>query len=421
MMKKSSLKILITGFIMSTLILFSCNKENILPKPLPTEEKPLIELNEAQKKVVVSDALFGFDLYNKIIAFEEKDKNIMISPLSIKMALGMTYNGADGATKEAMEKTLGFYGLSTDEINQSYKDLITILSQVDPKVIFEMGNSIWYRNTLQVLASFIQTNQYYFDAEIHSMDFNDPASKDIINNWVAEKTHEKITSIIEDIDPNHVMFLINAIYFKGAWTYEFDPQSTQAADFIKEDGNVITCDMMFLGSAFHYTKNQLFEAIDLPYGNKQFSMTIFLPQSPYTVDDIAQNFTLTNWNNWLASFTMKEEVFLTMPKFKYAYKRDLSEDLQRMGMGIAFSSMADFSKISPDKKLQISEVKHKSYIEVNEEGTEAAAVTSVGIINTSVGDQIFFNINRPFLYVIHEKDSRSILFMGRVKDPTLEE
>ena len=186
------------------------------------------ELTDFEKRLVEADNTFGFKLFKEINK-QDVNKNLFISPLSVSMALGMTLNGANNETQEAMENTLEFHNMTTDDINQSYKSLIQLLRNLDSKVIFQIANSIWYRQGMVFEQAFIDRNKSYFDAVVRALDFNDPGSADIINAWVDDNTHGKITEIVDKpIDPLTVMFLINAIYFKGTWTYEFDKDLTQA-------------------------------------------------------------------------------------------------------------------------------------------------------------------------------------------------
>jgi len=332
----------------------------------------------------------------------------------------MTYNGANGETKEAMENTLELQGLSVEEINESYKTLIDELSTIDQKVTLNIPNSIWYRNTFDVLQDFININQNYFYAKVTPLDFNDPASVGIINNWVDESTNQKIPEIIDYINPAAVMFLINAVYFNGTWVYEFDEQHTKPETFYLSNGTTKQVEMMKQEASLSYATNDLFEAVDLYYGSGNFSMVIFLPKENYTPDDIVEQMNTENWTNWMNGFSEKN-IQLSLPKFKLEYGKRLNEALISLGMGIAFNHpcCADFSKINLDHDLFIGFVKHKTFIDVNEEGTEAAAVTIVEVAFTSMpGDTPYqFIVNKPFLFAIKERDTDAIIFIGKVMEP----
>ncbi|MFQ6113663.1 MAG: serpin family protein [bacterium] len=378
------------------------------------------DLTVLEKRLVESDNKFSFKLFKEIIK-EEKDKNVFISPLSVSMALGMTLNGANGETRAAMEQTLEFTGMTTEEINQSYKSLIELLAQLDPEVIFQIANSIWYRQGMTFEEEFINLNRTFFNALVRALDFGDPNSVNIINDWVKENTNGKIEKIIERIDPGIVMFLINAIYFKGTWTYEFDKELTQDDSFTLPGGSQKACKMMIQTGGFNYFENNDFQAIDLPYGKGQFRMTIFLPRGSKDVDSLVEEFDAQNWNTWLASFS-PDSVTLQLPRFKLEYEIKLNDVLNALGMGIAFApGRADFTMMYKPGGLWIDYVKHKTYVEVTEEGTEAAAVTVVAIRDSAGGPEIkFMRVDRPFVFVIRENHSQTILFMGKIVEPTFE-
>lgn len=387
--------------------------------PVSTKEQVSRELTRVEKRLVESDNKFGLKLFREIIK-EEKDKNVFISPLSVSMALGMTYNGANGKTQEAMQKTLELDGLSIQEVNESYKSLIELLTGLDPKVQFQIANSIWHRQNFPVKDEFINLCKKYFNSLVSGLDFDDPNAVKIINAWVDENTNGKIKGIVNPpIDPLTVMFLINAIYFKGIWTYEFDKNDTKDDWFYLPDGSKKKCKMMTQEGIFQYFVNADFQAIDLPYGDEEFSMTIFLPNPQTDIDSLIGKFNQENWDSWISSFTDKS-LTLSFPKFRLKYELGLNYVLKTLGMAIAFDPIqADFTKMyEGQENLFISKVWHKTFVEVNEEGTEAAAVTSVEIGLTSVG--LLMRVNRPFIFVIRENNSQTILFIGKIVEPDFE-
>jgi serpin B len=388
-----------------------------------TGENKKINISKTTEQVIAADNLFGISLFQRVLANDTVTGNIFISPTSVALALAMTYNGADGETKAAMEETLGKQGLTTEQLNQSYKDLMDALVSVDPKVLLEIANSIWYRNDVEVLPEFIRVNNTYYNAEVNAILFNDQA-KDIMNGWVAEKTHGKITEVIDDVPEDAIMYLINAIYFKGIWRSEFDKDKTADLPFTLADGSVVQVPTMQQQDTFRYFSNEWMSAVELPYGQENFSMVILLPKTGKTTDDIVSSLSIENWNAWMKDFSDKD-VVVHLPRLKFEYGKLLNDDLMDMGMGIAFSNDADFSKIDSTRDLMISRVIHKTFVEVNEEGTEAAAVTVVEIIETSYepgGNEgpVYFYVDRPFLFLIREKDTGAILFIGRVTDPLKE-
>ncbi len=393
------------------LLFFKCKDQLVSPYGFHTPP-----LNSAEKSVASSSGVFGLKLFKAVNEYEG-DKNIFISPLSVSMALGMTLNGANGTTYDSMSKVLELNSLTQKEINEAYKNLLNILANLDSKIDFSIANSIWYRNTMAFEEEFISTNKTYFNAEVSGLDFNNPASVDIINSWVDQNTKGKINKIIDNISSNAVMYLINAIYFKGNWKYQFNKNYTEDDFFILIDGSKAQCKMMEQGNYFNYFANDLFQAAELPYGDSSFSMIIFLPNNVNDINNIISQFNQANWNSWLGSFVEKEGD-IWMPKFELKYEITLNDVFTALGMGISFSDFADFSKIFSKGGLAISEVLHKTYVKVDEEGTEAAAVTFIGVGTTSTGSSKFYmRIDKPFLFVIKDNQTNSLLFMGKIINP----
>ncbi|MFQ6041536.1 MAG: serpin family protein, partial [Candidatus Poribacteria bacterium] len=287
-----------------------------------------------------------------------------------------------------------------------------------------IANSIWHREMFPVEDEFIEINKTYFDAEVSGLNFSAPNASNIINEWVNQKTDGKIEKIVDaPINPLTMMFLINAIYFKGIWTYEFDESQTRDDLFTLPDGSKKPCRMMSQENEFQYFENDEFQAIDLPYGDGDFRMTIFLPRLEKDVDSLIGTLNQENWNRWMNSFH-KRKLTLQLPKFTLKYDIELNDVLKGLGMEIAFnSSEADFTKMYKEEEvganLYISKVKHKTFVEVNEEGTEAAAVTSVEMTITAVPFKLLMRIDRPFIFAIRENRSGTILFIGKIVEPTL--
>ena len=370
--------------------------------------------------LISADNEFGLDLFRLIVQSEDCPENMMMSPVSVAMALGMTYNGAEGDTKTSFEETLRLQGFSREEINDIHQALIEYLLQADPKVIFEIANSIWYRYNFNVLPAFIEVNKKHYSAEVSALDFSRPDAVDIINKWCADKTHDKIKEVLDEIPGDAVMYLINALYFNGMWKYEFDPENSFEGSFLPETGNSFQVEYMKNESSYLYFSNDLLSAVELPYGNGNFVMNIFLPDPGKSLSDVYEKIDAETWNEWMNAFTRRDEVVVQLPKFKYEYKTLLNDPLTEMGLGPAFTpGFADFSGINPDKELYISRVIHQTFIDVNEKGTEAAAVTVVEIRLTSAGpENLYFIVNRPFLYAIREKNTGALLFMGKVGKPS---
>ena len=386
---------------------------SVLPRALTAEE---IELAASADR-------FGLKLFREVVR-QQPDSNIFISPLSVSMALGMTANGAAGSTLDSMRATLELAGLTEAESNAAYQSLIELLTQADPKVQFDIANSIWHRDTWTFKDDFYQRCREYFDAVVQGLDFYDPTAADTINAWVNENTQGKIEEIVvKPIDPAIVMFLINAIYFKGTWTYEFDPEETVDDEFTTADGSKVPCRMMNQETDLVYLETDHFQAVDLPYGDGLFSMTVLLPKTNVPVDNLVAMFTPENWSLWIDSLD-SAAVLLELPKFTLGYELEMKKVLSALGMGIAFGEgFVDFSRmIEPAGLIWIDKVKHKTFVQVDEEGTEAAAVTSVVMVWESAGpSSTLMRVDRPFVFVIRERTSGALLFMGKIVEPVWEE
>ena len=346
--------------------------------------------------------------------------NLCFSPLSVAAALTMTYNGAEGSTRTAMQQTLGLNAAADQETNEAFQSLFALFRGLDSRVTFAPANSLWYNQNYQLSASFVQTNQTYFGATVQGLDFTSPAAKTTMNNWVNTQTQGRIPTIVDGTSGNDVLYLLNAVYFKGAWTYRFDPALTRPEPFHQEDGSTRNVPFMTLSKG-RYQRYQDEQAlvVDLPYGDRRFSMTCVMPQGTATLADVASRLDASQLSTWLtkADTTGAE---LHLPKFSFAYDTKLNTSLRQLGMGVAFDpNQADFSRMVPNGSgLVISEVKHKTFLEVSEEGTEAAAATSVGIVATSVGpNSPIVRLDRPFFFLIQERSSGTILFMGQLANP----
>jgi serine protease inhibitor len=397
-------------------ITLGCRDLGTPPDAQQSQSRPLTSLEQA---LVASDNTFGFKLFQSVNR-DEAGKSVFISPVSVSMALGMTLNGANGTTRDGMAQALEFGGMSQTDINTSYKSLIALLINLDPKVKFQIANSIWYRPDLNVEQSFKDVNKENFDAEINSIDFSAPSAPKTINGWVDRNTNGKIKEIVPDPIPRDmVMYLINAIYFKGTWTYRFDSTKTRDDFFTLTDGSKKPCRMMSQGGSYSYYADDQVQAIDMPYGDAGFSTTIILPKAGTNIETFISQLTQQQWNTWIGQMgKTKGDVYL--PKFKLEYKKKLNDMLIAMGMSSAFTpGVADFRNIDRRGGLFISEVMHKTFVQVDEEGTEAAAVTSVGVGRTSIGpsDTFVMRVDHPFVVVIREHHSGTILFIGKIVEP----
>lgn len=378
-------------------------------------------LSPVEMGVISASNRFGFDLLAQLTDGE----NLFMSPLSAHLALGMALNGARDSTLAAMRSTLGFdQNATTAEINQAYADLLALLSELDPQVELEIANSVWHEQSFPFNADYLQTVQSAFGAEIGSLDFASPAALNTINSWVESNTSGRIKKMLDSISPSEVMFLLNAIYFKGGWTQEFDRERTYDRDFTRSDGSTKSVKMMVREEGdLLVSHNATFQLVDLPYGGGAFRMTIMLPSEGVPLTGHLDGLDANTWASWVAALSPTEAP-VEMPRFTMTWERELKDALSAMGMDIAFQAgRANFGDMlasglnpqAPGTDLHITRVKQKSFVEVNEEGTEAAAATSVGVGVTSAPIPIV--VDRPFLFAIRERLSGTVLFLGVIEDP----
>ncbi|HWV56582.1 MAG TPA: serpin family protein [Longimicrobiales bacterium] len=369
-------------------------------------------------EIAISDAStgFGFELLRRVHAAAE-EPNVLLSPLSASMALGMAMNGATGETYAAMKATLGFGGMSEEEVNLAYRGLIDQLRVRDRNVEFRLANSAWLREGFPFEQAFLDAARTYFDAEVESLDFGDPGSPRIINEWVDDVTGGRITEIVDQIDPLDILFLVNAVYFRAPWSSPFEPLMTHPAQFHTIDGRTVTVPTMGKDGAVSLHQDDEVVVVDLPYAEGDFSMTIIMPAVGRSIDDLIDELTPERWTAWTGQFA-QGRVILRLPKFKFEFDEQLVPALAEMGMGRAFdANLAEFDRITTARNdVYISAVRQAAYIDVHELGTEAAAATSVTVGVTSMPPEI--RIDRPFVFAIRARESNTLLFLGRVGDPS---
>jgi serpin B len=375
-----------------------------LPRPLSTPELRIVDAANA----------FGFDLLREATRNLPSDSNAFLSPLSASMALGMALNGANGQTWEDMRAALRLSELSEEETNTGYRDLIGLLRGLDPSTEMRIANSMWARLDLQLKQAFAEAGRTYFDADVSTLDFGSPDAVPTINAWVSDRTDGRIPELLDNIAPGEVLFLINAIYFKGQWRSAFDRGDTRSEPFHAADGRARNALLMHQANALPFCQTDDFAAVDLLYGNGAFAMTVLLPTPDRTATGVLAGLDAAGWRNVTECFS-EADVTLTLPRFRLEYDRKLADDLTALGMGIAFDDgRADLSRIadaSPDR-LYLTRVEQKTFVEVNEEGTEAAAATAVGVGVTSAPQVFTMRVDRPFVFAIRERLSGTVLFLG---------
>jgi serine protease inhibitor len=366
-------------------------------------------------ETISSNNQLGFDLLPNAAS---KDSNIFISPTSLLMALSMVYNGAEGVTKEEMAKVLHAEGIEVNQLNQANASLMTMLQNDTKHGQLNIANSIWLNNHFHFRDDFSQNSRDYYQAKIQGMDPTNPKTAKVINGWVKNKTNGKINKIINasDLDPNTVAFLINAIYFKGKWEHPFDKNLTEKRIFHLADGALKNMPFMTLSRKIPYIENEDFQAVILPYADGKMSMTVFLPKN---LEEFRKVLTNDNWEKWNTKFQEKDGTIL-LPKFKLEYEAEWSEVLKKLGMTTAFNEGAHFNKmIKESDPIWISQVKQKTFLNVNEEGSEAAAATSVKMKTKSAPttDPFHMEANHPFFMAITNNETGIIVFMGFVLNP----
>jgi serine protease inhibitor len=376
-----------------------------LPRALTANEHALIARSNA----------FAFSLFHQV-ASQQPDSNIFMSPFSASMALEMAATGARGKTLAALRSTLGVKSIA--DANSSYESLLALLRTLDPRVTFSIANALWYRDGLPVEDAFLEANTRFFGATVHALDFDDPAAARTMNRWVSDATQGKIQQLVDGpIDTSTVLFLTDAIYFKGRWQNEYDTAATHPAPFHLEDGSSVSVAMMDGDGAMRVASAPTYEAAELAYGDDAFVMDIVLPNAGTPVGGVTTALAHGGWPSLLATLQDKGGE-VQMPRFHLAWSASLRPPLTALGMGSAFGRDADFSGIATGGHLKLSEVRHEAVVDVDEDGTTAAAATSIAVFGpTTIAPHFVFRADRPFLFVIRDRLTGLILFVGQLTRP----
>jgi len=375
-----------------------------------------IELSDIGKKLSCQTNEFAFNLLKTVYTNNDNRRNMLLSPLSVTLALSMLNNGAAGITQEEIQQTLGYGDVSREDINTFAQKIVNAMQTLDRRGKFEWANSMWIQTDFPVINVFKEVNHKYYDAEIQNVDFNQSATLKTINDWVSEKTHEKIPTILDEMDTSVRVLLLNAIYFKGYWTEPFDKNLTVDGIFRTSIGTEQTVATMHKTSILlPYVKLENYEAVELPFGNGAFSLVVVLPAANTDISTLVAQTSGEWWSQIVDNLgSQPYEVHLEIPRFRLSYEKVLNDDLRALGMQSLFDlKTADFSLISP-VNLYVSLVKQKTFAQMDEDGMEAAAVTVESLL-TSHGREyvpVDFKVNRPFLYFIKEKSTELICFEG---------
>lgn len=376
------------------------------------------------KEMIQPNNELGFTLMG--LVEPDDNHNIFISPTSLLMALSMVYNGADGETKAEIASALQVEGIAIDQLNEANASLLERLNKNTDEMNIRVANSIWLNEMYEFQDTFRENNESFYQAKIEEIDVTNNESVHVMNNWIKNATNEKITEIVEaPLHSDLITILINAIYFKGNWKYAFSEELTEEKEFHLADGTTEMVPFMVMQEKeLSYMENDQFQKVVLPYGkDEEMRMHIFLPKEGNNLQEFRQTLTRPNWEKWDAEMR-KEKGALLLPKFQLEYEVQLNEVLKTLGMNRAFGSEANFKKmIKGDTPVWIDTVKQKTFIDVNEKGTEAAAATSVQVVTESFTDEVPFRmeVNRPFFIAIQDNVSEAILFMGEVAFPVQNE
>ena len=427
-MKKNLMWVVIA--LMTAMITTGCSKsddeatteelkmpEVIMPdEPLSNENNDLkqISLTRAEQLLVKGSNEFAFNLFRKVIS----QKSEIVSPISVTYALGMLNNGAAGETQAEINKVLGFGDTGADGINDFCRKMLTEAPNLDKLTKVMIANTIYMNKGYQLKSDFITKANTFYDAEPETRDFHDGQTMDVINQWASDHTEGMIPEVLkeDEFDPSAVSYLLNAIYFKGAWSEKFDKGNTKDETFTTETGEKKQVPMMHQEHVFNYTEDETCQALSLPYGNNAYCMTILLPKEGKTINDVAQTLTAETWKK--KKLRMHGfNVDVKLPRFESKSDLGLIEIMSALGMPTAFTQAADFSNFC-NAPTHIGLMKQVAKIKLNEEGTEAAAITVIMMDLSASGrpsepQRVNFHATRPFLYVISEQSTGAIFFIGQ--------
>ena len=402
--------------------------EAVITPPIidPTVEYD-IQTKKAQRLTLTQNK-FGFELLKTAVYSDQtNNQNVILSPTSMGLPFSILYNGANGATKDQLASVLQISGFSLYDLNEAAKILMVRLNTNTPGITSNLSDSIWIKNGVALNGSFLMNAQANYNAYITNLDFSDPQAPKTINDWVSSNTAGKISNAVpEQIDPETASYIINTAYFNGVWKYKFESDKIATRDFYKQDGTKVPVQSMKMErNNFLYLENELFQGVKLPYGTDgKYSMLVLLPKGS-GVNTLLGKFDILTWQSWIYSFKERDGT-LYLPKFKLEYDGKMKPLLKSMGLVLPFDEgSADFSKLSADglsKSFYISDVIHKTYIDVNENGTEAAAVTAIVVTPTStepVKPEVLpfvMDVNKPFFFAVVNEETQANLFVGIVRE-----
>ena len=410
-MKKTLILALIAG--LSAVV--SCGKEE--PDDIIPERKDIV-LTKSEAEVLEAGMDFSFNLFREVSSRNEY-KNIFISPLSAHIATNMLANGAGGETYSQIVRTLGYDGFSIDDVNSAYKTLVTGLQSVDTSTKLEIANALWVEKNFPVSKAFADGLSKNYDAYVKNLDFSSRDAVNTINKWCSEKTHEMIPDFLKELSPDNVLILMNALYFNGKWKEKFESSQTAEDKFLTIDSKSVKKEFMHIEKDFNYaeTEDGKIRMCELPYGNGAFVMDVILPDPDVDFKEFIDKMTDEEWKTMFA-YRDTQKIQLSLPKFRMEAEYDLRDALMAMGMPLAYQKgKADLKKMCSNDSwiLWVDRTIQKTVIDVDENGSEAAAVTAhliKGLASPGPGKIIDFNCDHPFMFMIRETTSGAILFMG---------
>ena len=371
---------------------------------------------EGIQEVTNANNQFALEFYSELNKAEKG--NLFFSPYSISAALAMTYEGAKGDTADEMQSV--FHFPENNILRPNFAAIYNEINKKDKKYQLSTGNALWVQQDYPFLENYLTTVEKYYGGKAANVDFigETEKSRQTINSFIEEQTNDKIKNLISKGVLNSMtrLVLTNAIYFKGTWEWEFDKSDTKERDFIITEDNIVKVPMMYMDpdkATFNYADTDELQVLEMPYKDDEISMLILLPKE--NLESI--EFTTENLNKWKNQMKQEKLNSIYLPKFEFDTKYSLNENLKTLGMPTAFSGSADFSGMTGGKDLFISEVIHQAYVKVDEKGTEAAAATAVVMELTAMPQEKRFRADHPFIFIIQEKQTGNILFLGKVTDP----
>jgi len=408
-MNKKIMTFMLIAVVVSGIFLSGCEPQTIIADDSGATAAGVSGVVDANNK-------FAFELYSEL---KDKEDNVFFSPYSISTALAMTYEGARGQTAEEMQSV--FHFPEDDNIRRpAFARVYNLLNKPEKEYLLSTANALWAQEDFKFLDSYLNAVEKYYGGKTTNLDFRTETEKSrkIINSWVEKQTNDKIKDLIPQgiLSPATRLVLTNAIYFKGKWVEQFDEDSTRDADFRVSPDNIVKVPMMRNTEDFNYAETDDLLILEMLYEGEELSMIILLPKEDLA--SLEQSLTaekLAEWKNLLS----KERVSVQIPRFKFETKYYMKDTLMDMGMPVAFSENADFSGMTGKRDLFISNVIHQTFVEVNEEGTEAAAATAVAMVESAAPSEIkIFRADHPFIFLIQERETGNILFLGKISDPS---